>query len=186
MNSIFLLWKTLNKQEPTVDNICFDGETCVIYLTQHLKPRFFPCLSINIPVIVTLYFRETDIDSGLWKVYLHEETWTVEGLIQSIPLLGYWYHNTIKQLSGKLMVYSGKMLHSANETALILNTRNQEIDYETKKLAQENAINRSFSTSSSTGTGCLHDNGKEELFITPTSSSSLLNNINSDNNYKKL
>ncbi|KAI9307631.1 hypothetical protein BJ944DRAFT_261621 [Cunninghamella echinulata] len=184
IKNVFLLWKALNKQEPTIDNVCFDGETCVIYLTQHLKPRIFPWISINIPVIVTLYFRETDLDSGLWKIYLHEETWTIEGMIQSVPLLGYWYNNIVKHLSGKLMVYSGKMLHSANETALILNTRNQEIEYETRKLAQENAIIRSLSTSSSTGTSYLNDNGKDELFITPTSSSSLLNTNNSHNDYK--
>ncbi|KAI8093815.1 uncharacterized protein BX664DRAFT_330644 [Halteromyces radiatus] len=139
IKNVFLLWKALNQQEPSIDNVCFDGQTCVVYMTQTLRPRLFPWVSLQIPVITTLYFKETDLDSGLWKIYQHEETWTIEGLLESVPLLSRWYDYVIRTMAGKVLVFSGQMLTSANDTAQLLNSRSQEIEDATRKLAQENA-----------------------------------------------
>jgi hypothetical protein len=68
-------------------------------------------------------------------------------------------------MAGRLLVYSGQMLHSANETAQLLNERDLEIEEATKKLAQENAsLYRSSSISSSSSesahTTAMITNGK--------------------------
>jgi hypothetical protein len=34
---------------------------------------------MKVPAIVTLYFKETDEDSGLLKIYREEDSWTLEG-----------------------------------------------------------------------------------------------------------
>ncbi|SAM05647.1 hypothetical protein [Absidia glauca] len=165
IKNVFLLWKTLNRTEPQINNVCFDGQTCVVYMTQILRPRLFPWVSLKVPVITTLSFRETDFDSGLWKIYHHEETWTIEGLLESIPLLSRWYDYVLRTMAGRLLVYSGQMLHSANETAQLLNERDLEIEEATKRLAQENAsLYRSSSISSSSSesphTTAMITNGK--------------------------
>lgn len=79
-NSVLLVWKTLNKEPPTVNNVCFNGKTCVVFLTQTLCPRMFPWIKISLPVTVVLEFKETDKDSGLLKIETHEEHWTIEGM----------------------------------------------------------------------------------------------------------
>lgn len=45
----------------------------------------FPWIKLYLPVTVVLEFKETDKDSGLLKIELHEEHWTIEG----IPILKY-------------------------------------------------------------------------------------------------
>lgn len=77
--STLLVWKTLNKEAPKINNICFNGKTCVVFLTQTLCPRMFPWIQISLPVTVVLEFKETDKDSGLLKIETHEEHWTIEG-----------------------------------------------------------------------------------------------------------
>ena len=77
--SVLLLWKALNKYPPTIKSVCFDGQTCVAFLTQKLCPRLFPFVQLELPVIVTLNFQETDVDSGLLKIDHHKESWTLEG-----------------------------------------------------------------------------------------------------------
>lgn len=71
-------------------------------------------------------------------------------------------------MAGKLLVYSGQMLHSANETAQLLNDRDLEIEEATKKLAQENASlwrssSLSSSSSESTHTTAMITNGEVPL-----------------------
>ncbi|ORX56777.1 hypothetical protein DM01DRAFT_1334334 [Hesseltinella vesiculosa] len=131
----FLLWKGLNRHEPIIDNVCFDGETCVVHLTQIIQPRFLPLVKLRIPMIATLCFRETDLDSGLWKISLHQESWTVEGILDSVPFLSYWYQHVLKVSSGKLLVYSGKAIDTVSKTALVLNERNHEIEHATRQLS---------------------------------------------------
>lgn len=77
--SVLLVWKTLNKEQPQINNICFNGKTCVVFLTQILCPRMFPWIKIALPVTVVLEFKETDKDSGLLKIDTHSEHWTIEG-----------------------------------------------------------------------------------------------------------
>ncbi|KAI7885857.1 hypothetical protein K492DRAFT_203665 [Lichtheimia hyalospora FSU 10163] len=122
---ILLLWKTLNKIPPTITNLCFNGKaTCVVYLTQHLCPRVFPFVQLDLPVIVTLEFKETDIDSGLFKIHHHKESWTLEGLIQAVPLISFWYEHVVRVMMGKAISSTGEIIHSAVETAHLLSHRN--------------------------------------------------------------
>ncbi|OAD66911.1 hypothetical protein PHYBLDRAFT_160501 [Phycomyces blakesleeanus NRRL 1555(-)] len=75
---VFLVWKTLNRDPPTIEKSCSNQHHCVIFMTQHLRPRLFPLLHLALPVIVTLKFRESE--SGKLKVEHLEEHWTVEGM----------------------------------------------------------------------------------------------------------
>ena len=79
-NSVLLVWKMLNKTEPKITNVCFDGQqTCTVFLTQTLCPRVLPFVTINLPVIVTLSFAEVDDNPDLIKITRHEEQWTAQG-----------------------------------------------------------------------------------------------------------
>ena len=69
----------MNKYPPIIKSVCFNGQTCVAFLTQKLCPRLFPFVQLELPVIVTLNFQETDVDSGLLKIDHHKESWTLEG-----------------------------------------------------------------------------------------------------------
>ncbi|KAI8069340.1 hypothetical protein BC940DRAFT_236851 [Gongronella butleri] len=128
----------MNRQPPHIDNVCFDGQTCVVYLTQIIQPRLFPWITLKVPMIVNLGFRETDLDSGLWKVYMHEESWTIDGFLDSMPLISYWYQSVLRVFNGKLIVLSGKFIHTVTETAQLLKDRNQEIETATRRLSQGN------------------------------------------------
>jgi hypothetical protein len=55
-------------------------KTAVVHLTQNLCPSVFPFVKMKVPAIVTLYFKETDEDSGLLKIYKEEDSWTLEGI----------------------------------------------------------------------------------------------------------
>ncbi|KAG2228292.1 hypothetical protein INT45_011084 [Circinella minor] len=117
---VLLLWKALNKYPPTVKNVCFNGQTCVVYLTQKLCPRLFPFVQLELPVIATLNFQETDVDSGLLKINHHQESWTLEGLLQAVPVLSYWYDNVVRVLMGKMISSTGEVVYSATERMHLL------------------------------------------------------------------
>ncbi|KAI8145479.1 hypothetical protein BJV82DRAFT_603820 [Fennellomyces sp. T-0311] len=123
---VLLLWKALNKYPPTVTNVCFNGQTCVAYLKQNLCPRLFPFVQLELPVIVTLNFRETDVDSGLLKIEKHKESWTLEGLVQAVPLLSYWYDNVVRVLMGRVISSTGEVIYSAAETMHLLEASVEE------------------------------------------------------------
>ncbi|KAG0177922.1 hypothetical protein DFQ28_005281 [Apophysomyces sp. BC1034] len=107
--------------------------------------------------MVTLRFTETQLDSGLLKVEHHEENWTVEGmslvekkadmpmmltpagLIQTVPLVRYWYDHVLRTVMGKALSTTGEVIHAAAATAEVLVSRNQEIENARKQLAHENA-----------------------------------------------
>jgi hypothetical protein len=52
----------------------------VVHLIQNICPSVFPLVKMKVPAIVTLYFKETDEDSGLLKIYREEDSWTLEGM----------------------------------------------------------------------------------------------------------
>jgi hypothetical protein len=79
---ILLVWKVLNRYPPIIDKICMEGPVCIVFMTQILCPRLFPFISnIKLPVLVRLEFKETDTDSGLFKIATHQESWTIQGSI---------------------------------------------------------------------------------------------------------
>ncbi|KAH8550488.1 hypothetical protein BGW37DRAFT_407238, partial [Umbelopsis sp. PMI_123] len=124
---------------PTINNVCFAGNTCVVFMTQHLSPRMIPCVHLRLPVIVTLTFLETDLDSGLLKIARHEESWTIDGLLQSVPLVSFWYDHVVRVLMGRLLAATGGLIHYATDTAQLFAQRGQEIEQSPRQLAQENA-----------------------------------------------
>ncbi|KAI9357858.1 hypothetical protein BD770DRAFT_388516 [Pilaira anomala] len=129
-----LVWKALNKEAPTINNICFNGKTCVVFLTQTLCPRMFPLLRISLPVTVVLEFRETDKDSGLLKIETHEEHWTIEGILKAIPFVSFWYDHVVRTMIGKLLATTGEAVYTATETASLLVLRSKEIEEARRRL----------------------------------------------------
>lgn len=85
-----LVWKALNSKEPRVDKICFDGQrTCTVFLTQTLCPRMIPfsLFQIDLPVMVTLTFKDVPGYPDLIKVIHHEEHWTAQGKYYWITMM---------------------------------------------------------------------------------------------------
>ncbi|KAI7867929.1 hypothetical protein BDF14DRAFT_1995515 [Spinellus fusiger] len=111
---VLLVWRTINPREPTINNICFNGKTCVVYLTQHLSPCLVPW-RMEVPVIVTLTFRETETESGLFKIERHEESWCIGGLVASLPLASYWHDRVIRVILGKFITSMGEVVGLASE-----------------------------------------------------------------------
>ncbi|KAG2195975.1 hypothetical protein INT47_011480, partial [Mucor saturninus] len=142
-----LVWKTLNKEAPTINNICFNGKTCVVFLTQTLCPRMFPWIQIALPVTVVLEFKETDKDSGLLKIETHEEHWTIEGILKAIPFVSFWYDHVVRTMIGKLLAATGEAVYTATETASLLVSRSREIEEARRKLE----------SSSSSSSACKYD-----------------------------
>jgi hypothetical protein len=54
--------------------------TAVVHLTHNLSPTVLPSfLKLQVPAITTFYFSETELESGLLKIYKQEDSWTLEG-----------------------------------------------------------------------------------------------------------
>ncbi|KAI7860359.1 hypothetical protein BDC45DRAFT_430487 [Circinella umbellata] len=141
----------LNKAEPKITNICFDGQQrCTVFLTQTVCPRMLPFVTIHLPIIVTLHFKEVDDDSDRIKIVRHEEHWTAQGLLETIPIASAWYDQLIRVTTGKVLATAGGFIHSASEMAQRITSRGREIEG-----GREDLIKRlSKSSSSSTQTSC--------------------------------
>ncbi|KAG0270362.1 hypothetical protein DFQ27_008377 [Actinomortierella ambigua] len=134
IRKVFRVWTSLNKDEPEVTNIVFEkqalstsfvleddywtfangnGHTAIISLIQNLRPRLFPLLHLSVPATITLQF--TDTEYGL-MIYQQQDSWTLEGIVQSMPLLGWWYDNVVRNVLGRLLTSTGGFLHTANQT----------------------------------------------------------------------
>ncbi|KAI8070228.1 hypothetical protein BDF21DRAFT_344805 [Thamnidium elegans] len=136
---VYTVWQTLNRKEPTITNIVFDGRTAVIHLTHNLSPTILPnFIYLKVPAITTLHFRETECDSGLLKIYKQEDSWTLEGLLQSVPLISFWYNNVLRVVMGKLMTTTGDILDSAVNHAQKMSMQSKEIQQIGHDLAIEN------------------------------------------------
>ncbi|KAI9246353.1 hypothetical protein BY458DRAFT_446874 [Sporodiniella umbellata] len=136
---IYTVWQALNRTEPTVTNFVFDGQTAVVHLTHNLSPTLLPpFIKLQVPAITTLYFRETENESGLLKIYKQEDSWTLEGIAQSVPLVSFWYNNVLRVVMGKLMTTTGDILDSALTHAQKMTSRSKEI----QRLGQELALER--------------------------------------------
>ncbi|CAO3570804.1 unnamed protein product [Mortierella alpina] len=124
IRKVFRVWTSLNKDEPEVTNIVFDGHTAIISLIQNLRPRVFPLLHLQVPATTTLHFKDTP--EGL-MIYSHQDSWTLEGIVQSMPLLGWWYDHVVRNVFGSIMTSAGGFLHTANQTTGYLQFRAEEV-----------------------------------------------------------
>ncbi|CAO3571048.1 unnamed protein product [Mortierella alpina] len=124
IRKVFRVWTSLNKDEPEVTNIVFDGHTAIISLVQNLRPRLFPLLHLSVPATTTLHFRDSPEGP---MIYSHQDSWTLEGIVQSMPLLGWWYDNVARNILGSVLTSAGGFLHTANQTTGYLQFRAEEV-----------------------------------------------------------
>jgi hypothetical protein len=124
IRKVFRVWTSLNKDEPLVTDIVFDGHTAVISLVQNLRPRLFPFLHLQVPATTTLHFEESPIGP---MIVSHQDSWTLEGIVQSMPLLGWWYDHMVRNMLGTVLTSAGGFLHTANQTSGYLQYRAEEI-----------------------------------------------------------
>ncbi|KAI8334090.1 hypothetical protein EDC96DRAFT_17532 [Choanephora cucurbitarum] len=134
---VYTVWQTLNRKQPSINNIVFDGTTAVIHLTHHLSPTILPSfVELEVPAITTLRFKECD--SGLLKIYRQEDSWTLEGLLQSVPLVSYWYNHILRMVMGKILSAAGDIVDSAISHAQKMSMQGREIQQFGQALAIEN------------------------------------------------
>ncbi len=125
-------------------------------MTQTISPCLFPSfIQIQFPSITTLRFKETEQDSGLLKVYQQEDSWTLEGtlriftcyslfifskkgLLQSVPLISFWYDHVVRLMMGKIVTATGDLLDAAIQQAEKMTLRGQQIQRIGRELAIEN------------------------------------------------
>ncbi|KAF9941332.1 hypothetical protein BGZ65_004048 [Modicella reniformis] len=124
IRKVFRVWTSLNKDEPLVTDIVFDGHTAVISLIQNLRPRLFPLVHLQVPATTTLHFRDSPVGP---MIVSHQDSWTLEGIVQSMPLLGWWYDHVVRNVLGSVMTSAGGFLHTANQTTGYLQFRAEEI-----------------------------------------------------------
>lgn len=135
---VFHTWAALNKDEPFIENVIFDGQTCVIHLRQNLRPRIFPLLHLQVPAMTTLHFRADDNGiEGFYKVWKQEENWTLEGLLQSVPLLSWWYEKVVRVIMGKVVTNTGDFLYAATQTANRISNRSRELHITTNEISKQ-------------------------------------------------
>ncbi|KAI8874855.1 hypothetical protein K501DRAFT_234517 [Backusella circina FSU 941] len=102
-----------------------EGTVCIVFMTQLLCPRLFPFISsIKLPILVRLEFKETDTDSGLFKIATHEESWTVQGLVEAVPCLSFWYNTILRNMMGKIVSTTGSVI----EAAQLMSARSLELE----------------------------------------------------------
>ncbi|KAG0367816.1 MAG: hypothetical protein J3R72DRAFT_448350 [Linnemannia gamsii] len=124
IRKVFRVWTSLNKDEPEVTNIVFDGHTAIVSLVQNLRPRVFPLLHLQVPATTTLLFKDTPEGP---MIYSHQDSWSLEGIVQSMPLLGWWYDHIARNVLGAVMTSAGGFLHTANQTTGYLQFRAEEV-----------------------------------------------------------
>ncbi|KAK3811605.1 MAG: hypothetical protein JOS17DRAFT_491117 [Linnemannia elongata] len=124
IRKVFRVWTSLNKDEPEVTNIVFDGHTAIISLVQNLRPRVFPLLHLQVPATTTLLFKDTPEGP---MIYSHQDSWSLEGIVQSMPLLGWWYDHIARNVLGAVLTSAGGFLHTANQTTGYLQFRAEEV-----------------------------------------------------------
>ncbi|CAO3599625.1 unnamed protein product [Absidia cylindrospora] len=129
----------LNRQEPTIINTVFDGNTAVIHLIQNISPRIFPAfVKLQIPSVTELHFKKSETDTGTLKVYKQEDNWTLEGLIQSMPLISFWYNQVLRVVMGKLVTTTGDLLDAAFQQVQKMTIHGQDIQHLGHDFAVEN------------------------------------------------
>ncbi|CAG8438082.1 8874_t:CDS:2 [Diversispora eburnea] len=122
---VFRVWTSLNLQPPQIDEYpIFDVENAFIRVTQHFRPRILPFVHLSIPSVTILKFRKAD--NGLYYIVKQEDNWTLEGLIQSVPLINWWYDNVVRVVMGGLFTRVGSFLDTANVATYRLTENSHE------------------------------------------------------------
>ncbi|KAG1444413.1 hypothetical protein G6F46_012512 [Rhizopus delemar] len=104
------------------------SQTAVVHLIHNLSPIILPkFMSLGVPAITTLYFRETEPNSGLLKIYKQEDSLTLEGLIQCMPIMSFWYNHVLRAIAGKILVSTGDIFESALVYAQSITLQSQKI-----------------------------------------------------------
>lgn len=133
---VFRVWTSLNSQEPTIEETpVSDGKEAIVSVTQHLRPRMLPFLHLAVPAQTRLRFKQTE--NGNWIIYSQEDTWTLDGLIQSVPLVAWWYENVVRVVMGKIVSNAGSFLQTANQATTQLTTRAGEIGSKSREAFSE-------------------------------------------------
>ncbi|CAG8479526.1 8300_t:CDS:2 [Paraglomus brasilianum] len=126
IRKVYRVWISLNSQEPSiVETPVFDGETAVVRTIQHLRPRIIPFIHLQVPAQTILKLRERE--DGKLVVYHQEDSWTLDALIKSVPLVNWWYENVVRVALGKLVSGAGSFIYSANHATSHLTARAGEI-----------------------------------------------------------
>ncbi|KAG9298750.1 hypothetical protein G9A89_012818 [Geosiphon pyriformis] len=126
IRQVYRVWTSLNSLKPEiVESYLLDDKTAIVHTIQNFRPRMLPFIHLKVPGITTLRFnRTTDNDI---EIYHQEDTWTLDGLIQSIPPLYWWYEHVVRVVMGKLFTSAGSFLQTANQTTLRLTSNVSEI-----------------------------------------------------------
>ncbi|KAI9264117.1 hypothetical protein BDA99DRAFT_546876 [Phascolomyces articulosus] len=113
ITNIYGIWQNINRSEPTINNIVFDGRTAVIHYVQNICPAVLPTTryTLRIPAITTLYFKERD---GLLKIYKQQDSWTLEGIMETIPFASFWYTRILRVLLAKVTAIAGDMYEGSS------------------------------------------------------------------------
>lgn len=89
-----------------------------------------------------------------------------KGIIQAMPGIAHcWYDRLIRATVGHLLATAGGMLHSANETALLLSKRGREIEHGCKLLEQSRKLNP-VTIATATATNAAADSSAESSAAT--------------------
>ncbi|KAI7855300.1 hypothetical protein BDC45DRAFT_505889 [Circinella umbellata] len=113
ITNIYGIWQNINRTEPTITNIVFDGRTAVIHYIQNICPAVLPTsrYTLKVPAITTLYFKERD---GLIKIYKQQDSWTLEGIMETLPMASFWYTRIIRVLLAKVAAVAGDMYEGSS------------------------------------------------------------------------
>ncbi|KAI9025246.1 hypothetical protein CLU79DRAFT_744703 [Phycomyces nitens] len=113
-------------------------------MTQHLRPRIFPLLHLALPVMVTLKFQESE--TGQLKIIHHEEHWTVEGLLQTIPLIAFWHDRVLRIAMGKILTVTGQAMNTAIDASHKMIQRSIELERAREQMIRDMERERGLRT----------------------------------------
>ncbi|KAL1916142.1 uncharacterized protein VTP21DRAFT_6146 [Calcarisporiella thermophila] len=136
IRQVFRVWTMVNKDAPSFKSTVFDGTSAVIHSQQNFRPRIFPLLHLHVPAITTLRFEKNE-ENGLYYVVSQEDSWTVDGLIQSVPLVHWWYNEVLRVILGRVISATGNFLLSAQHTGQQASTRAAELQQLARQTVNE-------------------------------------------------
>ncbi|CAJ0918883.1 15920_t:CDS:2 [Entrophospora sp. SA101] len=149
IRKVYRVWTSLNAQEPEIKEYpIFNGDTAIIHLVQHLRPRILPFIHFEVPSVTILRLRE-DVKTGLLYIYRQEDDWTLEGLIQSVPIINWWYEKVVRVVIGGLIACTGGLISAANSATSRLTIRASEFRNTTVSQGQSRALSMAYALTDS-------------------------------------